>query len=464
MKVNLKAITSVMDAISCLTAVDNRVQGILFDIGSTSVDVCFSTGNKTLFKTIDANTTDEDQHGRIIFDYKALSAVISACQPVGIIKTNDIEFKFTDNNTVKVVAEKRVPILDENGNESSDKVASVVEQTLSYVSEDKASIKVKVLLNERYDLLKHFDDSVISEKYPGLEVGERPMSTSEWDLAKDTWDISELRKILSKLSVENGKVMYISPKKKIAFVQNTSNSISIPFRSDIKYRIIVPTPLARAISDVLGKLADDTIYTHMIDEYRMVYSTADSKFGMLITNQKQEDSQISGFNNSFKRDYTNYLFNFNKDVMLSCLKGVKEVGASAKVEINFEAIKDKVSGEDIGMKLIMVATNTNSSTENKYDVNSEYFIVNNPIDTLKLNVTVDIILQAVSRIETPYMAFDISLGNDTNAIRIGELDTATMGEIRSRYINGGLDWNDNSRTEQRINYIGCTTYFASQIK
>lgn len=460
MVINLKDLSTALSQLNSLVSNERNIPGILFDIKDNIIDICFSNGNKAMIKTIEATFDETDIHDKIIFDYKMLTSVIAACEPVGLIRTDTIQMQFIEDNLIRVIAEKRIKIKsNQNSDEEevSEKVASVVEQLINYVPASSASIKTAALTREIYDLMRHFDDEELEERFPDLSNPIRPLSTSEWDMQKDTWDVKELRDMLLKLSVENGKVMYVSPKLSKGFVQNTSHSISMPISSEVSNPVIIPTVLAKSIADILGKINEDVIYAHMVDQYKMVFSTEDNTFAFMVTNQKQDKAQIRAFNVSYSRDYSQYVLNFNKDVMLSCIKGAKTIGASDKTEVTFECTKE--SDEVTSVKMIMIAKNTNKSSNNKYEILAEHFICDEDITSIKLNIAVDTLLQAVNRISTDYLALDISIGAENKALRVAELDLVKYSEIKNKLAEEDIEWNNEKNLEARSNYLGCTTYF-----
>lgn len=480
MILKLKEVSTALSQITAFTSMDKQVPGVLFDITDNGVDICYTNTTKSLVRHVSSEIEDTDVTGKILFDFRALSSIINACTPVGNIITDTIRFIFGENNIIKVVAEKKIRMVDnkkkpeqeedveeiegadeaeEKKPEFVEKIASTVEQSIAYVlPEDKLNQGMSALVRERYELLKHFDESELDEKFPFIEGDIRPLSTTEWETTRDEWDVAVLRDHLNRLSVENSKVIYVSSKNKRSFVQNSSDSISMPFEGDIKYTLVIPTMLAKAVSDVLGKLDAKKVSIHMIDKSRIVFSTEDNSFGMMIKNQEHVKAQMRQFIIHCNKTYETVMMNFNKDVLLSCIKGIKEVSNNTSTKATFSVTRAE-SGDVTGVTMTMTAVNTNKSMENKYDINAEYFINAENIDGLEINLVIDLLLQAVNRVNTEYVAFDIDDTADIKSLRVAEINAVKRSEIKNKIMDTE-EWNTSVDSSVRYKYLDCTTYFS----
>lgn len=455
-------IATTLNQIQTLIGDDKAVPGLLLNIHDSDIDVCFSNGNKTFIKNISKQTEDNDISGIVVFNFKAFKTAIDACEPIGIIETKSIQIVADTEASVKIVAEKVIPLF-KDGEKVGSKVASVVEQRVGFDPEEKAknNVKLAVLFREKYDLLKPFDDEYISEKYAGMELdsGLRPMTFSEWEENRDEWDKDELCTILTKLSSEKGKIMYISPRTKLSFVQNTSTNVSIPVKSDIKHINVLPTMVSKGLADTISKQPEDKIYTHMIDKHKMAFVTEDAKFAVMVTNLVPDKNQIAGFNAVTSKQYTNCMVNLNKDVMLSTFKGAKVATATDKVELKITADKDE-DGKAKELKLTLEITNSGSSTSNKYDLMPEFFIIDDEFTELSLNVNLQTMIDAINRTDSEYITLDIH-NTKSKAIRVAGIDTKKMTEVKEAVKQSGAEWTDEQRRDHRNEYIGVTTYFAA---
>lgn len=474
MRVNLKELSNVLSQISDLVAGDKTVPGILFDIRDNSIKICYTDGNKVLSEVIEAEVTENDVKDKIIFNYQALTKIIEACKPTGKIITDTADFTFCDNQVIKVTTEKKIPVIsidpDTNEETTTEKLVSVTEQSINWLKAD-SGIRVAVLARENYDLNGHFSQSEIDKMYADDPENKktRPLTTEMWDMESDKWDINELKSILSKLSVESGKVLYIAPATRKAFVVNTSCVICVPIESDIKHKIIQSTSVAKALSTVLSKIntPDGSIHTHILDDDKVVYSTEDNSVAIRLKNLKQETSHVTQVNNCLLKDFSRYMLTFNREVFQSCLYSAKTATSSDKIQISFEPFTE-LEMDDNGnevevsrVKLIMSAKNTNSSTDNKYDVIADYVLdADEAIANLKITVTLEIIYQAVSKSETDYIAFDINLAeNNSKMVRIAEIDMDKRAKINEEYkITSG--WSPEFMMEHRNDMLGYTTFFA----
>lgn len=460
MIIKLKELSVAISKLSDLASGDKNVAGIMFDIKDDTIDVCYTDGsNKVLAETIKAETSEMDVKEKIVFNYLAFTRIIEACKPTGKIITDTVDFEFCENQVIKVKAEKKVPI-----NDSEDtKTVSLIEQSIGWIKSDSGT-RVASLDRENYDLLRHYDEQFIQENYPtDPEKAQkiRPLSTSEWESSRDEWDIAELKSTLSKLSIENGKLVYLAPSAKTAFVNNTSCVICIPLKNKIKNKVILSSSMAKSLANVLGKVnsTDGKIYLHMISPEIVVYSTGDNTGAISIKNAKQDNNNITQMGYAMARDYSQYMLNFNREVLESCLMGAKTAGASDKATVTFEVETDS-KGKKL-VKLIMAAKNTNSSTDNKYDVMAEYAAdITDTLADLKISIVLDVLHQAVSQATTEYIALDIHVEDKgSKYIRIGEIDLDLRAEVSEKNKVSG-SWTLEFTQEHRSEILGYTTYFA----
>lgn len=433
MIIQLKDMANTMSQINDLVAGEKNVAGVMFDIQDDCIKVCYTDGNKTLSNTIDAVITDSDVKGKIIFNYQLLSRIIDACKPTGSIITNEINFEFSDNNLIKVKTDKVIKMMDKEEQEFERKVSNT-EQLIPWVGADAANVKAKILLRGNYDGI--FD--IPSED-------------------RDCWGIVKLKDLMSRLSTENGKIVYVARKSKLGFVQNTSCVVCIPLNNSITHKIVLSTSLAKSLASVLNRLSSeyDSVYLGMMNNEIVSIVTDDNKFGLSIKNVPSNINNANQLNACISKDYTQYMLNFNREVLQSCLSGACVANASDKATISF------VKNEDDTIDLVLVARNNTSSTDNRYNITSEDCVnPNGLIDSLKLNITLDMLLQAVSRANSQYIAFDIAVeANNTKMVRIAEIDIEKMVEIaEDKSIS--LPWNMETKIEERANILGYTTYFS----
>lgn len=466
MIIKLKELSGVLSQISDLVGADKNIPGIMFRVRD-DIEVCYSGGNgKVLSKHIGAEFSNEDMHIDMAFNYQMLTRIIEACKPTGKIVSDDIEFIFMDNNTVKVRCEKKIPIISQgdDGSECIDyQTMSVVEQLLSW-SDPNSSLRTRALSSEPYEIMYHYSETEIPEIlkkiYPNTDPSDydkvvKPMSTEKWLDEADKWDVNELRTVLSKLSIESGKLVYMAPGSMHAFVQTTSSVICIPIQSEFKHRIVQSSTMAKAMSSVLSKLDSDVIYTHIINNDTVIYSNEENTFAISLKNMKQDNANITQVNNCLNKDFTHYMINFNREVLQSCLYSAKTAGASEKVEVSFQKL------EDSGIKLVINAKNTNSSINNSYDIIADYAIdEDDSLTGLKLNLVLDVLYQAVSRAETDYIAFDINVSEDgSKMVRISEINLEKRMDISKVFDIEG-PWSMEFTKEHRSEILGYTTYFA----
>ena len=217
MFINLEKLTGAISRITNLIASDKQIPGVLFNIGDNTVEICYCDGsNKEFSEIVDVETSETDVKDKVVFDYKALSNVISACKPTANSTTEKVEFRFMDNHTVKVIAEKKIKILDDDGTLKREKVASISEQDLAWFDIEN-TVKIKALSVGSYHLLHRMEENERNEKYPD-PASIRPLTPDEWKGVVEVWDKDELASMLSRLALDGaankGKLIHTSPKIK----------------------------------------------------------------------------------------------------------------------------------------------------------------------------------------------------------------------------------------------------------
>ena len=459
MIIELKKLSAVLSQISDITSGTKNIPGIMFNIKDSVIQVCYSDGNNVFMREVDAITSEEDIKDKIVFNYKALTTIVEACKPTGSIVTDTIELNFKENQKIIVRAEKKLPVV-KNG-EESEKIVSVIEQELGWVKAD-SGIKVAVLNRANYDSLLHFDESVIAENY--AEAVVKPTLTGEWEVQRDEWEIDVMKSVLSKLAIENGKTVYVAPTARRAFVENTSCVICIPLDNEIKHRVIQSSANAKTIASVIGKLEteDGKIYTHMMDNDTLVFSTDDNKFAYSIKNAKQVNSNIIQVNTCVAKDFSQHMMIFNKEVLQSCLNAAKIACASEKIDVAFEYAEGDY-GKTVA-KMVLTAKNTASSTSNTYDIISDYLLdPNEGLKDMKVSVPLELVLQAVSKTESNSVVFEISADEGgTKTVRIAEINTEKRQQISE---DNGVEgpWSPEFMAAHRSEMLGYTTYFSVNV-
>lgn len=461
MVLNIKELSTAMSALSDFTSGDKNANHVMLSITDTDVRLCYTDGVKKFSYAIGAVIDASDVKGKLIFDFAAFARVVDACKPSGKIITDNIEFKFGDNNIVEVTAEKfiRQYITDSSGEVVDEKrqLISRVNQSLTW-THTKETIKLAVFDREDFNFIMHsLTTAQRNEMYSdsaGNLMEVHPLSLEEWHQTKSEWNVDELRNSLAKLSTESGKLVYISPKMRGGFVVNTSHIIFVPIvESDYTMLFIQSTSMSKAIASILGKLGEDTVYTTLVGGNNIVFSTEDDKCAFSIRVLKQSNNDVLALNNKLETDYSHYMFNFNREVLQNIVGGAKSANASDKAHVSFKQ-------DDDGVSMCISAKNTNASTSNRYDVLCERSVLTDSIDGLEFDVHLDTLSQALSRSASDYIALDIHRGEGSTSLRISAIDMAKVGQISEEYgLSGG--WSDEFTIEHRRDMLGIMTFFSA---
>lgn len=486
MIVKLSNLASAMDKVSDMTFKEKQVPGVMLDMQEDGFDICFACNGKALVTHVDAIMEEGDPKERIILGYTEFSRIIEGCKPSGSIITEDIQFRF-EEKTVIITAKKVIQILNKDGTPKYKKIASVIEQSLSWTPASETSTKSRALAQERYDLYKHYDDEYIDANYTN-DNEMKPLSDSEFIDVCDTWDKDELRSILTRLAIDDSAMVTISYKHNIAFIYSQSSTIVIPIKRDedhkLKNSFTQSSAAAKAIASVLGRIPDtqETVTTHTVQGNKFVITSEDGDTLVAITNMKPR-GVFPMVQANISRSFSNYMLNFHREVLESVLQGAKAAGSADKVVISFEytndsGIRQEQNNEDDGqtslasdedkelaeqfeddeefggdgplsqeeldreardmgevmaeeaenaryVKMVILIKNTLKSVVNRYEMLTDKVIdPDNNIDKLQLAIGIDQFIQAVKGAKSTFIAFDI----DTTASKSNSL-TLRIAEI-----------------------------------
>lgn len=353
---------------------------------------------------------------------------------------------------------------------------STVEQSINWYAENKIPIKQKSLVRGRYDTLLHASSDEIEEfkQAKGIQddgdssVRLTPMNTDEWIDVRDTWDITDMQKVFSRMSAEQNLVMYVSPKANKAFVNTPTHGIMcMKFDSEVQYLIVTTTNVAKAIASLLNKLKArgyEEIYTHMIDNENMVFSVEDNRVAFKLALQPLNRNEVKLVDHKFKSDFSQYTLMFNRDAFLGSINGAKIISASDTATFSFE-IDDEADASMLpngskAIKLVASVTNTGKSADNKYEISAAYAIdKTDDLEKVKFNCNIQMMSNIVSRMQSDYIAFDIGVEPDNNTyrIRMGEIDEEARAEIASA--NGLKVFGVDEIVKYRSDYLDFSIYF-----
>lgn len=446
MVITYNELASTMAKIGDIVAGDKNVPGVLFNISKDDVYACYSNGVKDYIQKIEAIVEDGDQLGKIVFNYNALCNIIDVCKPTGGLTTGDLHMVFADNGLMNIKVEKYVSIISSEDEEPEKKVVSTINQAIGWVVPTPKNVKIAILDRTDFSVFFHHENT---EEYGGM--GIKPITTADWELNADEWNLAELREVFSKLSVESGKQVIVSPKKRCAFVDNTDCAISINI-SEVKNKMVISTLTAKSIASFLGKVKADSVYFHMIDENTGAITDGENNWAISVRSIKQDNNAIKKVNHCSSLVYTD-LITFNREALQGSFYGAKGGSASNKVTAYF----DKTDEE---FKMVIEVKDTISSSVNTYELIADHFICEDNIGDIKLSLVPDVVYNAANRVKDVYVAFDISVGEDgSKMVRLAGIDLERRENINNEYNIEG-SWTKEFMQEHRADMFDITTYFA----
>lgn len=410
MKVEIGNITKAMSKISAFAANEKTATSLMLDIRDDTLRLCYTNGRKSVIEIVDIETEEGDIKDKIVVNYDIFNSIISACQPTGSIFVREIKMEFTDkaNKIINVKAEKMIAEVESEDDEIEYRVISVFEQSISWVKHDENQ-KVARLSRKNYDAIFNKDNI-------------------------DVWDIEELRKILTNLSIEKGKRIYVSPKNNCAFVSNTSYMGSMPLEKEIdrstdedeakskyKYAVVVDTSTAREVADILSKIdADiDEIYMH-VEEYKFWHLfTPDGRVGISVDMVDADKNHLKMLKIYQDKGYKNYQITMNKEVFLNIIKSAIDAGKMDKTVLKFGAF----SGENDTVAIKLTSSDSNASIKNNYTVACSGCVdVNGDIDKLELPISLKVTYEILNLLEEDYIALDVHMDEQGIKLRISDID------------------------------------------
>lgn len=471
MVVGISKITDVIDNIASLTSGDKTIPGVLLDLDTNLLRVCYATNQKAFIKELEVVTEETDVIGKVAVDFTQLQRAIQNCQPSGIIRVSDVQFIYKSNpNIITISVDQCSEVDDGNGNITSMKMATKSMDILW--NEPTESKKTEILTRMRYD-----------------DIFQADMT--------DEYDTKELVDILNRTSVEKGKQIYVSTKMQHVFVSNAGHVTAVPVSKfpiddqerdeiiqDVKnqngeattqemidkaigekinrvsYSICMSQAIAKSVSGILNKIDSDKVYIHMRDKYCNVFVDNDQeKLGIWFESAQSTKSHTSAMDKYSSAEYNTYQMEFIREFLENNIKSALNATKSEKVEIKVQ------EGED-GYELIIEAKSSASSIADTYRVKLVNLIdPTNDITTKTFTVSLKVMLDMIAQLKTDHIAFDLGLiGESTMYVRMAELDTTVYFEnyrnareaFKKDCESKGIEFTDTTPTPVDV-VLGCRT-------
>ena len=407
MRVQLADLTKAIYKIRDIVSGDKTVPGVMLDLTGDKLKVCYSDGRKSFIEIIDAEMEETDIRQKIVLDYKKILDAITACQPSGSLRTDDIQFIFKENKIVQIVADKFIVTYEDEDNVEKQRVTTI-ELDFKWM-DSKENMRTTVLDRENYE---------------GIFQAEQV----------DEYDVGELIDILSKTSKEKGRNVYLNPKIQTAFVANQASLTAIPLENDITIPIVIPTITGKTLEYVFKRITDDKIFVHSVDNKFVKIYNEDNTLGMSFEMVPAIAPHINTFNTYKDRTYKDIQITFYKEILINTLRSIKASTTAQKIDLKLT--ENPVDGN---VDMMILGQDTGSSTHNVYNVvlNGFNFAVADGktedeakkeiVDTFEISIALEVLLNIVNQCDSDYITLDVTNEkNNTKMLRIADIDISKL--------------------------------------
>lgn len=404
MKIQLEDLTKAMQKVKSFADGASQVPGVLLDIKGNNMAICYADNRKAIIETIGVVHEENDIEGKIVVAYNRLVGIIDMCQPSGEIKTGEMSITFLEGNIMNIEATKYMTVLkstddvDENGDTievEESKVVSKFNQKINFEYPED-NVKYGILTRMNYqDIFKN-------------EAGEEGIE------GFDVWDKEELRAILSKISTEKGKTVYISKQLGCGFVINLAHVVYIPNDNCDNYGFSTNTAVARALVDILGKMPDTEVRICVKDRYTNIINGTDT-VGIWFEMAPASKMDMGALKIYTEKEFSTFRLVFSRAALSNVVSCASASTKEEKTTLQFEEID--------GLKsLKIVSNNTGASISGDFTVVIEGKQIDNwdELVNTKIPMSLKVLSDMLADCSTTYISFDIDIDEKGKFIRLAE--------------------------------------------
>lgn len=426
MKTQIGKLTNALAKITDLTSGDKSLPGVLLSISDNLLYLRYSDGHKSITEEISVETDDTDRMGDAVVSYEQFSRAIANCQPSGIIKVDEVELKFKDDNIISISADQNLDVMDDNGEVIGNKKMASKSMDLKWKKPDD-DMKSKILTRMNYDSIFEGDNA-------------------------DEFERKELINELNKTAVEKGKLIYMSNMQSV-FVANQAHVTSVPipgyevdedrlkeieeqlksngeyseetynkavsqYTNRLHYPMCIAQSVAKSLANILSKLTSERVYLFVKDKHCNIFvDNEDEKVGVWFEMPKANKVHLDTLKSYESLTYKTYQINFLREFLESNIKSAFSATKSEKVAIEFTKVDNELG-------LNIVASSSQASIKDNYRVVVDDIVdPNNDIETKKFNVSLKVLVDMLSQLKTLYVAMDININeNGVTCLRLAEID------------------------------------------
>ena len=454
MKVEIKALTNIVNSLSRMVVADKNIPGVMLRINGSELSICYSNGKYSFIRKLECVPQDNDVSGDVCVDYSLFVNAISSIQPSGLIVVDEVQFTFSSEpNIISIEAEQKCEV--EEG-------------------------VFKHMATKRYDIAwaiptAEIKTSILSRmKYDDIFTAENP----------DKWVVSDLSDVLTRTSTEGSTLIYMSPKNQCVFVSNTANLLSYPISkneiSDVEklgleseldesgnadsfdevleqlerkmhHAAVLTTVSAKQICGVLSALNSDTeVFVSVSNGQFMSIFTQDESTGLWLTLTQGNRMHTGTFDRYNSFNYGNHQLTFVREFLVDNIKSAMNSSTSDHISLSFEKSLEDIGGVD----LVTTSISSNASTSNTYRVAVDECVDRDETIVGKhVSLGAKTMYDMLQQIKTDYVAIDFQLDGDIKCVRIAEVDMDRVAEeYNSARTRLGLGDEEATPVSERIGY------------
>ncbi len=397
MQVSLEKLTQAMQKVKKFADDNKNVPGVMLDINENSMKVCYSDGKRAIVEKLDILQGQEPIQGKIVVPYKRLMEIIESCQPSGILATSDFDIEFGSDNIMTINYAKKIKLAPKKGEVQEGEEPEYEEKTVSRFSQKITYAKPED--NIKYGVLSRMD-------YDSIFDGENP----------DIWDKSELKDILSRLSTEKNKIIYISRNMKKAFVCNLAHVTDIPITSCENHTIVIHTSVSSALVDMLNKMPGDTVSIVVKDQRYANIRSENNEVGIWFELSPASRTDIVTLERYQQKDYSKYRIIVLREALTNVINCAMSVDNNEKTNL--------IIGNDDENNLVIKIANANAgqSVANEFAVVIEKCVdADGKLKELQIPVSLKVLHDMLTNCKNYYAALDISIDEQGMYLRVEDL-------------------------------------------
>lgn len=402
MRVELLDLIEAMKMVKEAVGDMKNVPGVLVDIDGDTMRLQFCDGHRAVDKRVSIVNL-EGVTKRMVVGYGPLNSVLSTCQSSTGMRTDTLSIEFDDTKeTMNVHADKVADVYrgeDENGEDIYEtKVLLKVDQSIKY-SDPSSSPMYAILTRFNYDSIYAMEDKA------------------------DVWNKAELMGVLTKLSKEDAKALYISSQMKACFVNNRAFTTYITNSTPELNGFTISSKNTKNILGMLKGFSGSDVLVSRQDidgkpKYCMI-TDGDHSSGVLFEMAPGNIIDMNTLNgyrvysDGTMKEYNEYKIVFNRAALIDALSCALASDKAEFTKLKFEL--------DTNRNLDMhISNSTGTSKKNEFKVTAEEYTVKegNDINSLSITMSLSVLVDMLVNCDNIYTTLSIQNTDSAYYIRI----------------------------------------------